>query len=560
MLYKMDNTTFDGNVPSLPQWTGAPRAIIQVQAMLYASLAASLFSAFLAMLGKQWLNRYVSTGMRGTVIERSQDRQRKLDGIISWYFDHVMESLPLMLQLALLLLGCALSVYLWGIHVTVACVVVSVTALGVIFYCFFVIAGAVSTSCPYQTPGARILRHIHYHILPRIHYHILPHIRYRILPSILSLLHSAFRGLVDNSKCLSLFTRDAWIRLRGWKEIIIHLIVYTLCFPYFPAHDLYKLIGAIVKLLIALACGVPSWIRSARSARARRLNQRTIMLDSRCISWILQTSLEKGIRLSTLKFLATTPTLADFTPALVSQCFDILVDCVKVNKGNPAVVQGTELLGEASALCFFLTYSQLLVIDPMPSILVGIHQRYKRIFPLDLDPCDLPFPHTLGTIHDAIHSRQQPMTSIDWRDYELTNNEHTVVAHALSKLYWFMKQRGELDIIKYQCLHFTFHPLTQDPLPPAPIIADCLLIIAIYLDCDVPNTMILGERCVHVWQTFTLLTKVQTTTRGGFWPDNPETQSHVCRSMGSSQPKVQTYRHSLLVCNSAGEARRNKTF
>jgi len=104
-LYKLDNTTFCGDIPSLPQWTGAPRATIQVQATLYASLAASIFSAFLAMLGKRWLNRYALTDMRGTAVERSQDRQRKLDGIIAWYFDHVMESLLLMLQFALLLLA-----------------------------------------------------------------------------------------------------------------------------------------------------------------------------------------------------------------------------------------------------------------------------------------------------------------------------------------------------------------------------------------------------------------------------------------------------------------------
>ena len=52
LIYKVDNTTFGGNVPVVPQWSGPPRAIVQVQAILYASLAASLFSAFLAMLGK----------------------------------------------------------------------------------------------------------------------------------------------------------------------------------------------------------------------------------------------------------------------------------------------------------------------------------------------------------------------------------------------------------------------------------------------------------------------------------------------------------------------------
>ena len=76
---------------------------------MYASLAAALLSAFLTMLGKKWLNRYASTDVRGTSIERSQNRQRKLDGIVTWNFDRVMQSPPLMLQVALLLLGCELS-------------------------------------------------------------------------------------------------------------------------------------------------------------------------------------------------------------------------------------------------------------------------------------------------------------------------------------------------------------------------------------------------------------------------------------------------------------------
>ena len=57
LIYKIDNTAFGDDVPTLPQWTGPPRAMVRAQAILFASLAASLFSAFLAMLGKQWLNR-----------------------------------------------------------------------------------------------------------------------------------------------------------------------------------------------------------------------------------------------------------------------------------------------------------------------------------------------------------------------------------------------------------------------------------------------------------------------------------------------------------------------
>jgi len=59
LIHKIDNTTF-GDAPALPQLTGPPRAIVQVRCLFYASLAASIFSAFLVVLGKQWLNRYAS--------------------------------------------------------------------------------------------------------------------------------------------------------------------------------------------------------------------------------------------------------------------------------------------------------------------------------------------------------------------------------------------------------------------------------------------------------------------------------------------------------------------
>jgi hypothetical protein len=52
-----------------------------------------------------------------------------------WHFHLAIESLPVMLQLALLLFGCALSQYLWRINRTVAGIVVAVTVLGVTLVC-----------------------------------------------------------------------------------------------------------------------------------------------------------------------------------------------------------------------------------------------------------------------------------------------------------------------------------------------------------------------------------------------------------------------------------------
>jgi hypothetical protein len=117
----------------------------------------SLLAAFVAMLGKQWLNRYLRHA-GGSMVERCGDRQRKIDGLERWPFRLFIESLPVMLQIALLLLSCGLSRYMWSVNITVARVVISFTVLGVIFYLGIVIAGTSSYECPFQTPASTTLR------------------------------------------------------------------------------------------------------------------------------------------------------------------------------------------------------------------------------------------------------------------------------------------------------------------------------------------------------------------------------------------------------------------
>jgi len=69
---------------------------------MYASLMISLLAAFVAMLGKQWLNRYLRNS-GGSTIERCGDRQHKYDGLEKWPLHFFVEGLPIMLQAALLL-------------------------------------------------------------------------------------------------------------------------------------------------------------------------------------------------------------------------------------------------------------------------------------------------------------------------------------------------------------------------------------------------------------------------------------------------------------------------
>jgi len=131
LIHAVNAPLFLDAIPDATAWTGLPREIITVQSLIYASLA---------MLGKQWVSQYLRN-RGGSAADKSRDRQRQLDRLERWHFQLVIESLPLMLQLGLLLLGCALSLYLWTISHTVAGVAMAVTLFGVASCLFFHVRG-----------------------------------------------------------------------------------------------------------------------------------------------------------------------------------------------------------------------------------------------------------------------------------------------------------------------------------------------------------------------------------------------------------------------------------
>jgi len=480
LIYKIDNTTFGDDVPPIPQWSGPPRTIIQVQAILYASLAASLFSAFLAMLGKQWLNRYASIEMRGSAIERSQNRQRKLDGIVTWYFDTVMESLPLMLQFALLLLGCALSRYLWEINTIVASAALGVTSFGVISYTFFIVAGTAFVSCPYQTPSAHALRRI------------------------LSLALRAFRSAFSHSWTITLVAVWWHMAIDDFArsiEYAIRLSAITLLFPIFQltflAIDIYLLGRVMVRVFIANATGWFRW--------AREWDPQTTALDLRCISWMVRTSLDKPIHLSTLRLLATMTTLANFDPALISACFDILSGCVSIVDGKVMIPQESEELAALSVWCFLRTLSHLTTTGPASGVFEDMRRLYVKTFPIRTSFEGLPSSHRFCMIHNIFHPSHEPTErlilrrpfhrpKIQWRDHKLSSTERVT----LVQLGQFEYQRKRPQKVPRWILRYAHHLLSQDPLPSTSGIIDCLSIIVTDLGRAISNAASLDERYVHI--------------------------------------------------------------
>jgi len=151
------NTSFGGTDPLAPI-SNTPTGVAGAQSILFVSLSVTLFVAFVAVLGKQWILYYTRVTTWGNIVDRGKERQVKLAGLQRWGLHLVMESLPVMLQFALLLFGVAIAVYLWDLNVPVAAeVVLVVTSIGLTFYTCITVAATVWSDCPFQTPLSVLL-------------------------------------------------------------------------------------------------------------------------------------------------------------------------------------------------------------------------------------------------------------------------------------------------------------------------------------------------------------------------------------------------------------------
>jgi hypothetical protein len=456
---------------------------VDVQAILFASLAVSLFAAFLAVLGKQWLNRYDSADMRGTVVERSRNRQRKLDGIIAWYFNNVMELLPLMLQAALLLFGCALSRYLWEVNRTIASVVLGVTSFGALSYLFIVIAGTVFENCPYQTPGAHILRH---HVLPAL----------RSIPSKFKASNCYEASIVWWE-----WLEKPWYSISNFTYRPLSLL---LLFSITLVLDVYCLGRMILRSLVAFGGTVHHRFTNT-NPRTHDLNQQTIISDLQCISWMFQTSLNKAFYLSALKYLAAIPELAYFDPTLVISCFSIFASCVNAIGRELVLVEGSQQLATLSARCLLRTLRHLSLTDPRSSTLEDLRRRYNSIFPLDFARFDsLPIRYT--TLALDILFRPEPKMPIWWtqrNDNRPSLQEHIHLAWCIAEAARVRGQQGYYEVVPDWMLRFVRDSMSQDPPPPPSVVADCLKAIAFVLHCDFS----IDDRCVAILHISTFLIK-----------------------------------------------------
>ena len=153
-------TTFIAQIlpqPSTSGPTNASPSAVTARSILFASLAVTLFVAFIAVLGKQWILHYTRASTWGSIVDRGKERQVKFVGLQKWGLHYIMESLPVMLQFALLLFNVGLIVYLWNLDRSSANVILAVTCTGFAFYAGIATVATIWTECPFQTPLSVLL-------------------------------------------------------------------------------------------------------------------------------------------------------------------------------------------------------------------------------------------------------------------------------------------------------------------------------------------------------------------------------------------------------------------
>ena len=317
LIHTMNNSLFPDADPASTTWTGPPPGIITVQSLLYISLTTSLFAAFLAMLGKQWVNQYLRN-RGGSAADKSHDRQWKLDGFETWHFHLAIESLPVMLQLALLLLGCDLSKYLWTISRTVAGVIVAVTIFGVSSYIFLTLAATLYYNCPYQTPPSILTRTIIRYL--KLSDAVFP----RLLRSITAPLPSIKLSLGQTPRSLRIGIRRA---LHGLG-----------CIPGVQEETEHILLAVVTSS------------SPGRIFEDAFVDWDVFKADIRCISWVLSSTMDADVIYYTIRFAVDIIWYPEIAGVLSPHVLaDLFFDCLLDKKLVPGKLEHASSIGMALA-------------------------------------------------------------------------------------------------------------------------------------------------------------------------------------------------------------------
>ncbi|KAG8951088.1 hypothetical protein FRC04_006747 [Tulasnella sp. 424] len=158
LVMRADNNTLTFSDLS-PPFSPASNSIV-VNCLLYASLSCSLLAAVGAMMAKEWLQSFDRTGQTGPLEDQGRLRQGKLNGVERWHLEAVIKFLPNLLLLSVILFFTGIGLFLYPINVAVAGIIIAFSGFGGVFSIIVIVAGAITTTCPYQSAASGGLRRI----------------------------------------------------------------------------------------------------------------------------------------------------------------------------------------------------------------------------------------------------------------------------------------------------------------------------------------------------------------------------------------------------------------
>ena len=188
---------------------------------------------------------------------------------------------------------------------------------------------------------------------------------------------------------------------------------------------------------------------------------------------------------------------------------------------------GSEHLATTSAMCFLRSFRRLSVADPTSSVLEDVRRRYRKHFSTTPNFTSSPLCYAMTKIDCLVYPTRVPYY-VQPPSYSPFTREHVPVARDIAEGAWAEYQQTQHRKVPRWILHFALHSLSLDPLPPMSVVADCLSVVAIDLDCDVSDTgfMTSDERCVYTVRMTTTLTSNQCTSGTNFGVDNSGSQNN----------------------------------
>ncbi|KAG8985314.1 hypothetical protein FRB90_004784, partial [Tulasnella sp. 427] len=148
--------------PILPSTSFTPStAIFNVNVLFSLSLAFTVMSSFLAVLGRQWLVYYRKRGGGGPDRQRWEQLRRFL-GAQRWSLELMLDDiLPALLQISLVIFCASFILYLGTLNTTLSKIVVVPLGLGFAFFVGSALCTLWDRFCPFHSPLSHFLHWSH---------------------------------------------------------------------------------------------------------------------------------------------------------------------------------------------------------------------------------------------------------------------------------------------------------------------------------------------------------------------------------------------------------------